>query len=74
MLFKEGNEYLLRCSGLKDLALPELQCRSQLQLGFSTWPGNFHMLWVQPLKKEEESKEKICSGKQKLGEILYQWA
>ena len=28
-------------SGLKDLVLP------QLQLSFSPWPGNFHMLCVQ---------------------------
>ena len=32
-------------SELKDLALPQLWHRSQLWLGFSFWPGNFHMLW-----------------------------
>lgn len=25
--------------------------RTQLQLGFNRWPGNFHVPWVQPLKK-----------------------
>ena len=34
------------CSGLKNLVLPQLCCRSQLQLGFDLWPGNFHMPWV----------------------------
>jgi len=38
-------------SGLKDLALPQLQHRSKLWLGFSPWPGNFHMTRVWPLKK-----------------------
>ena len=27
--------FLAQCSGLKDLALPQLQCRSQLALGFN---------------------------------------
>ena len=27
-------------SGLEDAALPQLQCRSQLWLGFNTWLGN----------------------------------
>ena len=31
------------CSGLKDLALPQLWCRWQLQVGFNLWPGNFQM-------------------------------
>ena len=30
-------------SEVKDLALPQLWHRFQLQLGFSPWPGNFHM-------------------------------
>ena len=38
--------FLALHSGLKDLVLPRLQCRSQLWLGFSPWPGNFHMLRV----------------------------
>ena len=41
-------------SGLKDLALPQLWCRSQLQLRFNPWPWNFHMLQVRPLKKKKK--------------------
>ena len=40
-----------QCSGLKDPALPQLQCRLQLQLGFSYWPRNFHMPQMWPKKK-----------------------
>ena len=35
-------------SGLKNRALPQLWCRSKLWLGFSAWPGKFHMPQVQP--------------------------
>ena len=35
--------FLAWCSALKDLALPQLQHRSQLWLPFSLWPGNFLM-------------------------------
>ena len=35
-------------SRLKDLALPKLLRKLQLQLSFSPWPGNFHMPRVQP--------------------------
>ena len=35
---------LAQHSGLKDLVLLQLQCRLQLRLRFSPWPGNFHML------------------------------
>ena len=38
---------LAQGSGLKDLALLHLQLR------FSPWPRNFHMLQVQPLKKKK---------------------
>ena len=38
---------------LKDPVLPQLWYRSQMQLGFSPWPRNFHMLWVRPLKKKK---------------------
>ena len=31
---------------VKDAALPQLWCTSQLQHGFSPWPGNFYMPWV----------------------------
>ena len=37
-----------QCSGVKDPGLPQLQCRSQLQLGLNLWPRNCHMQWVQP--------------------------
>ena len=40
---------LARRSGLKDPVL-------LLQLGFSPWPGNFCMLWMQPLKKKKKKK------------------
>ena len=39
-----------RCAAVvKDLALPQLQQRAKLQLGFDPWPRNFHVLWVQPI-------------------------
>ena len=38
-------------SGLKDLALSQLWCRSMLRLRFDPWPGNFHMLQVWPWEK-----------------------
>ena len=38
-----------QCSGLKYLALPKQQSRSQLRLRLSPWPGIFHRPWVQPL-------------------------
>ena len=28
----------------------------QLRLGFKSWPGNFHMLWVQPKKKKKKEQ------------------
>ena len=34
----------------KDLTLPQLRHRSQLQLGFNPWPRNFHMPQVQAKK------------------------
>ena len=36
---------LAQPSGLKDPAFPQLPYRSQMQLGFSPWAGNFHMPW-----------------------------
>ena len=35
-------------SGLRDVAL------LQLWLSFNRWPGNSHILWVQPLKKKKK--------------------
>ena len=34
---------LVQLSGLKDPELPQLQCESQLQLGFNPWPGNVEL-------------------------------
>ena len=31
---------------VKNLVLPQLWCRSQLQPGFDPWPRNFHIVWV----------------------------
>ena len=52
---------LPRCSGLKYPVLPQLWCRSQLWrrsqlwLGFSPWPGNFHMLCMFEKGKKRQS-------------------
>ena len=46
----------VRCNGLKDPALLHLWHWSELQLGFSPWPGNFHVLWKQPFKKKIATK------------------
>ena len=45
---------------VKDPVLPQPWCKSQLQLGFNHWPGNFHMSWVWPKKKK---KKKVPSKK-----------
>ena len=37
---------------VKDLVLPQLWHRPQLWLWFDPWPGNFHMLQMQPEKKK----------------------
>ena len=42
---------------VKDLALPQLQHRSQLWLGLNPQPGNFRRLQVQ-LKKKAKNKNK----------------
>ena len=49
---------LAQQSGLKDPVLPLLQHRSQLWIGFNRCPGNFHVLWVWPLKKKKEKEKK----------------
>ena len=41
-------------SGLKDLAMPKLQHRLKLWLGFNSWPGKFHVPKVWLLKKTKE--------------------
>ena len=48
-------------SGLKYPALLQLQCRSQLWLRFSLWPGNVHMPWVQPFFKNGEIRVPIVA-------------
>ena len=52
-----------QCSRLKYLALP------QLWLGCSPWPRNFHIPWVQPLKKKMLG---ICDESRGTGVILGQ--
>ena len=44
---------LAQHSGLKDPVLLQPQHRSQLQLGFNPWLGNFRMPCVQPLKPKQ---------------------
>ena len=46
--------------GLKDLVFLQLQGQWQLWLRFTSWPGNFHIPWVQPFKKK---KKKDREGK-----------
>ena len=40
--------------GVKDLVLPQLRPRSQLQLRFDPWPGNSNCLGVAKEKKEKK--------------------
>ena len=39
---------------VNDTALPQLWCRSQMQLGLDPWPKNFHILqeWLKNGKKK----------------------
>ena len=46
---------------VKDLVLSLQWLRSLLWHGFSPWPGNFHMLRVQP-KKPVPSLQSNCEG------------
>ena len=49
---------------VKDLALLQLWCRSQLQLGFYLWSRNFHVPWGQPKRKKgKEGKNERKAGK-----------
>ena len=41
------------------LSLPQLRCR------FNPWPGNLHLLWVQPKKKKKKRKERTKNGRNK---------
>ena len=45
-------------SGLKDPVLIQFWHRSQMQLGFSSWPRNFHVLSCGFKKKRQRKKEK----------------
>ena len=46
---------------VEDLALLQLWHRLQLQLRFSPWPKNFHMLWMWA-KKKERNGDRLPSG------------
>ena len=39
---------------VKDLALLQLWCKLQMQLGFDPWPQELHMPRVQPGKKKKK--------------------
>ena len=43
---------------IKNLALPQLWHRSQMQFGFNPWSGNFHMPRVQPKKGKKTKNRK----------------
>ena len=42
---------------VNDLVLLQLRHRLELQLGFKTWPRNFHIPQVQLKKKKKKEKE-----------------
>ena len=46
---------------VKDPALPLLQHRSQMQLGFDPWPGNFHM-WLKKVKIKNKTSGRGLSS------------
>ena len=65
MLYGVPVQTLAKQQWVKDPALPQLQHRQQLQLGFNSWPGYFHMLQVWPKKKKKKKKKKqrmSCRG------------
>ena len=45
---------------VKDLALPQLWCRWQPQLGFNPWPRNFHMSQVWHTHTHTHTRKKLC--------------
>lgn len=45
-----------QCTGLEYAVLLH---RLQLRLGFNLWLRDFHMPWVQPLKKERKKKPEV---------------
>ena len=48
--------------GKKDLTLPQLWHRSQVQFGFDPWSRNLHIPCVQPKKKKKRPDS--CKSKQ----------
>ena len=44
---------------VNDPVLPQLWCGSKLQRGFDSWPGNFHMPWGRP-KKKNKTELSLC--------------
>ena len=52
----------VRHSRLKDMMLPQLWHRSQLQVGFDSWSGNSIRYGVEKKKKEEEEEEEKRSS------------
>ena len=47
--------------------------RLQLLLGLSSpWPGNFHMLWVQPWGKKKKKKKEVVwySGQAQMTDVV----
>ena len=57
---------------VKDPALSLLRLGSLLWHGFASWPGNFHMLCMQPKRKEKKNKQKQQQKKKnkiKMGEL-----
>ena len=55
------------CSGLKDLALLQLQHRPQLWSRFNAWPRIHHILQVQEGNKEGRREERKESKKERKG-------
>ena len=49
---------LLVVQWVKDMALPQLWCRSQLRHGFDPWPRNFHIMGVSKTNKQTNKKQK----------------
>ena len=48
---------------IKDPALLQLWHKSQLQLGFDPWPGNFHMPRIRLGKKKGKANEEARDSK-----------
>lgn len=61
-----------QCTGLKDPALSLLQHRSQVQLRFSSWPGNFCMPWMWPKKKKKLFNHRMLIDFIKVCELFQQ--